>query len=79
MTSAGTPDEYGNAPINKYFCNLMNAIGVQADATGFPAPGGDQEVIRYGMYDRTQDFVGGGTNPPHIHDPGGFVELRANT
>ena len=30
ITSSGTPAEFANAPINKYFCNLMNAIGVRA-------------------------------------------------
>lgn len=79
VTTSGTPAEFGNAPINKYFCNLMNAIGVKADATGFPTVGGDQEVTHYGMYDRTQDFVGGGTNPPNISDPGGFEALKANS
>src|SRR5690606_287269 len=35
--SSGTPPEVANAPINKYYCNLMNAIGVKAGADGFPA------------------------------------------
>jgi hypothetical protein len=29
------------------------------------------------MYDKTQDFIGGGTNPPTIHSPGEFTELKA--
>ena len=74
----GTEPELANAPINKYYCNLMNALGVRAGADGFPAVLGTQEVTHFGMYDRTEDFVGGGTNPPKIHDPGEFPALRAN-
>jgi hypothetical protein len=74
----GTDPAFANAPINKYFCNLMNALGVKAGPDGFPAEGGAAEVTRFGMYDKTQDFVGGGTNPPTIHDPGEFAALRAN-
>jgi hypothetical protein len=73
----GTPGDIANAPINKYFCNLMNAIGVKAGADGFPAEGGTAEVTHFGMYDRTEDFVGGGTNPANISDPGEFTELLA--
>ena len=68
-----------NAPINKYFVSLMNALGVKARADDFPLPGGTAEVTHYGMYDRTEDFVGGGTNPPpSITNPGGFDALKAN-
>ena len=74
----GTDPSLANAPINKYFCNLMNALGVKAGDDGFPAEGGAGEVTRFGMYDKTQDFIGGGTNPPTIHDPGEFSALRAN-
>jgi len=74
----GTPASVANAPINKYFVNLMNALGVKAGADGFPLPGGTAEVTHYGMYDRTEDFVGGGTNPPNITNPGGFDALKAN-
>jgi hypothetical protein len=31
-------------PINKYFCNLMNAIGVKADASGYATKGGTEPV-----------------------------------
>lgn len=72
----GTDNALANAPINKYFCNLMNALGVKAGADGFPAPGGVAEVTSFGRYDRTQDFVGGTKNPPLIHDPGEFTALR---
>jgi len=73
----GTPREFANAPINKYYCSLMNAIGVKAGADGFPAVGGTELVTHYGMYDRTEDFVSGGALPPAINDPGEFEELRA--
>ncbi len=74
----GTDPALGNAPINKYFCNLMNALGVKAGEDGFPLAGGAAEVTRFGRYDRTEDFVGGDTNPPSIHSPGGFDSLEAN-
>jgi hypothetical protein len=73
----GTPPEIASAPINKYFCNLMNAIGVKAGADGFPQENGAAEVIHYGMYDDTKDFASGGANPPKINDPGEFDQLRA--
>jgi hypothetical protein len=73
----GTPEEIANAPINKYYCGLMNAIGVKAGPDGFPAEGGTEKVTHYGMYDRTEDFVGGGTVPPNISDPGEFEALKA--
>lgn len=75
----GTDAKLANAPINKYFCNLMNALGVKAGPDGFPLKGGSAEVTHYGMYDRTEDFVGGGTNPPTIHAPGEFSALRATS
>jgi len=79
FTMTGTDPSLANAPINKYFCNLMNALGVRAGADGFPAVGGTEEVTHFGMYDKTEDFVGGGTNPPMIRSPGGFDELKALT
>ncbi|WP_437954829.1 DUF1552 domain-containing protein [Sorangium sp. So ce119] len=75
----GTDPSLANAPINKYYCNLMNALGVKAGADGFPARGGSGPVTHFGMYDRTEDFIGGGTNPPTIHDPGEFTALRASS
>ena len=73
----GTDPSIANAPINKYYCNLMNALGVRAGADGFPSKGGSAEVSRFGMYDKTEDFIGGGSNPATIHDPGEFAALRA--
>jgi len=76
--STGTDAQLGNAPINKYYCNLMNALGVKAGADGFPAQGGSAEVTHFGRYDKTEDFIGGGSNPPTIHDPGAFEALKGN-
>jgi len=76
--STGTDAKLANQPINKYYCSLMNALGVKAAADGFPAKDGVAEVTRFGMYDKTEDFVGGGTNPPRINSPGGFDALKAN-
>ncbi|WP_437565557.1 DUF1552 domain-containing protein [Sorangium sp. So ce542] len=77
--ATGTAPSLANAPINKYFCTLMNALGVKAGPDGFPAPGGSEPVTHFGMYDRTEDFIGGGTHPPTIHDPGEFTALRASS
>jgi len=76
--STGTDAKLANAPINKYYCNLMNALGLKAGADGFPVKGGSAEVTHFGMYDKTEDFIGGGTTPPTIHDPGAFEALKAN-
>jgi uncharacterized protein DUF1552 len=76
----GTEPQFGNAPVNKYFCNIMNAMGLKADANGFPAPNGPlSEVSHFGYSDRTEDFCGGlGAVPgAMIHDPGEFTQLKA--
>jgi hypothetical protein len=75
--ATGTDPKVGNAPINKYWCNLMNALGVMAGPDGFPAVGGTAAVTHFGRYDRTEDFVGGDVNPPAIHNPGEFTALKA--
>ena len=76
----GTEAKYGNMPINKYFCNVMNAMGMKADANGFPAVGGPaSEVTHYGYSDKTEDFSGGldAVKDRQIHNPGGYAELKA--
>ncbi len=76
----GTEPQFGNAPVNKYFCNIMNAMGLKADANGYPAPDGPgSEVTRFGYSDKTEDFCGGAGAVPGatIHDPGGFSALKA--
>jgi hypothetical protein len=77
--STGTDAKIANAPINKYFCNLMNAMGVKAGADGFPAKGGSAEVTKFGYSDKTEDFIGGegAVAGATIHNPGEFAELRA--
>jgi hypothetical protein len=75
----GTEPTIANAPINKYFCNIMNAMGVKAGPDGFPAKGGSAEVTHFGYSDRTEDFVGGkgAVAGAKIHDPGEFTGLKA--
>jgi hypothetical protein len=77
LDSLGTPPTTATMPINKYFCNLMNAIGVKAGADGFPAMGGTNPVSKYGKYDDTKLFSDGGTKPATIASPGEYTELRA--
>jgi hypothetical protein len=72
----GTPPDQATQPINKYHCNLMNAIGVKAGPDGFATKGGTQEVTCYGKYDDTKFF--GTDEPAHISNPGEYNELRAN-
>jgi len=74
----GTPSTSAKAPINKYFCSLMNALGVMAGTDGFPLKGGTAPVTHFGRYDRTEDFVHGDKNPAKISDPGEFTALKAN-
>lgn len=76
----GTDAKYGNAPVNKYFCNIMNAMGLKADEQGFPAKDGpNDEVTHFGYSDRTTDFCGGADAVPdaRIHNPGAFDLLKA--
>ncbi len=77
VDSTGTPSEFGNAPINKYYCNIMNALGVKAGADGFPAEGGTEEVRKFGKFDRTEDFFDGVSKPANITNEGEFTELKA--
>jgi hypothetical protein len=79
VDTTGTTEGTAVAPINKYFCNIMNALGVKAGSDGFPKTGGTEPVTHFGMYDNTSDFFGGGTNPPKINDPGEFTQLKANS
>jgi hypothetical protein len=79
LDSVGTPSDQSTMPINKYFCNLMNAIGVKADSTGLAAKGGTQPVSKFGMYDDSKLFKGGGTNPASIKNPGEYAELKAGS
>ena len=75
----GTDPSVANAPINKYFYNLMNALGVKADADGFPAKGGNAEVSQFGYSDLTTDFNGGlgAVAGAGIHNPGEYTALKS--
>jgi hypothetical protein len=76
--STGTDATIANAPINKYFINIMNALGVKADASGFPMKGGSAEVSKFGYSDKTEDFIHGQKNPaPEMKSPGPFDALKA--
>lgn len=77
LDSLGTPADTATQPINKYFCNLLNAIGVKAGADGFPAIGGTGEVTHYGKYDSSADF--NSDKPVTINNPGEYSELRASS
>jgi hypothetical protein len=76
----GTDPKFGNRPVNKYYCNLMKAMGLRADANGYPAQGGPaSEVTHFGYSDKTEDFCGGAgaVAGATIHEPGAFGELEA--
>ncbi len=76
----GTDSKVANAPINKYFYNIMNAMGVKADSTGYPAKGGSAPVTKFGYSDQTADFDGGlGAKSATIHSPGEFTALKAGS
>ncbi len=77
--NTGTDPKLAGAPINKYFYGLMNALGVKAGDDGFPVHGGAADVTKFGMYDKTEDFIGGGTNPATIHSPGEYTALKAGS
>ncbi len=80
LQGTGTPPAVASKPINKYFCNLMNAIGVKAGPDGFPLNGGQAEVTHFGRWDRTEDFRNGPDGfEPNITSPGGFDALKANS
>ena len=64
-------------PINKYYCNLLNAIGAKAGADGYAAPGGTAPVTKFGKYDDSKLFADGGTKASVIANPGEYAELRA--
>lgn len=76
----GTDPTVANAPVNKYFVNIMNAMGVKAGPDGYPAKGGTAEVTKFGYSDKTEDFTGGAgaVQGATIHSPGPFMELKAN-
>jgi hypothetical protein len=78
--ATGTDPSVANGPINKYFYNLMNAMGVKGDAQGFPAKGGVAEVSQFGYSDLTTDYCGGlgAVAGARIHDPGEYTALKSS-
>jgi hypothetical protein len=78
LDSVGTPSGTATMPINKYFCNLLNGLGAQADASGYATPGATGgKVTKFGKYDNTSYFADGGTKPSVIEKPGEYTELLA--
>lgn len=75
-SDAGTPPDVATMPINKYYCNLMNAIGVKAGADGYAVKGGTAPVTCFGKYDDSRLF--GTDQPAKISNPGEYAELRAH-
>jgi uncharacterized protein DUF1552 len=75
----GTTATIANGPINKYYLNIMNAMGLKGDANGYPAKGGTAPVTKFGYSDKTEDFAGGyGAKPDAgIHSPGEYTALKA--
>jgi len=78
LDGVGTPSNTATMPINKYFCNLLNGLGAQADASGYATPGGTMgKVTKFGKYDNTSYFSDGGTGASVIEKPGEYAELLA--
>ena len=77
LEGIGTPPTVASMPINKYYCNLLNAIGVKGDAMGVPMKGGTAPVARFGKYDDTKTFSDGGSKASTFVNPGEYAELKA--
>ena len=77
LDTLGTPPDVASMPVNKYYCNLMNAIGVKAGADGFPVKGGTAPVTKFGKYDDTKLFRPG-TAAVTIGNPGEYTQLRGS-
>jgi len=54
------------APLFGVFLEVVVMRGLQGTA----------EVTKYGMYDKTEDFIHGGTAPANISNPGEYTALR---
>jgi uncharacterized protein DUF1552 len=77
LDGVGTPAATASMPINKYFCNLLNAIGAKAGADGYAVAGGTAPVTKFGKYDDSKLFSDGGSMPATIKSPGEYTELKA--
>jgi hypothetical protein len=73
LDGVGTPSNMATMPINKYYVNLLNAIGVKGGADGWPAKGGTAPVTKFGKYDDSALFRDGGTMPATIKNPGEYM------
>lgn len=60
---------------------LVKILAAVITALGEPktSPGTPSGVTQLGMYDRTEDFIGGGALPQNISDPGQFQDLKASS
>jgi hypothetical protein len=86
VQDTGTSNEFANAPMTKYLCSLMNALGVKANAEGFPETGGTEKVSKFGWSDDPAAFASfvpnhgqGIADQPRgpFVDPGEFEALLA--
>jgi hypothetical protein len=79
--ATGTDASMANGPINKYFLNIMNAMGVMGGADGYPAKGGTAPVTKFGFSDKTEEFAKGyaGKANAQIHSPGEYTALKAGS
>ncbi len=86
VQTTGTDNALANKPMTKYLYNLMNGLGVKANADGFPEVGGTEKVSKFGWTDDQQQFAEfvpnsgqGIADKPQgtFIDPGEFEDLLA--
>jgi hypothetical protein len=86
VQNTGTDNAFANKPMTKYLYNLMNGLGMKANADGFPDPNGTERVSKFGWSDDQQEFADfvpnsgeGIASKPQgsFIDPGEFEELLA--
>lgn len=86
VQGTGTDNSLANKPMTKYLYNLMNGLGVKANADGFPEVGGTEKVSKFGWSDDPAQFAefvpNGGqgiadTPQGTFIDPGEFEDLLA--
>ena len=83
-TTQGTgtdAEPWPTRPINKYFYNLMNAMGVKADADGLSRQGGHGagDQVRLLRQDRGLRGGYGAVAGATIHSPGEYTALKAGS
>jgi hypothetical protein len=86
VQNTGTDNALANKPMTKYLYNLMNGLGVKANAEGFPTVDGTELVSQFGWSDDQAQFAEfipnsgqGIEQKPQgtFIDPGQFEELLA--